>query len=121
MFNSFHYHEIRCDECEFTNYRFDNYMMVGLQVPPDTPLLSLFYVRADNMAEALKIDVNIGSISKVEEVADMVRKHLDVKEEHQMHAMMYSGDFKSTFDIGPGEEVKYVYKESLKGKMLFLY
>ena len=40
----FHYEEIICDFCQNKTYKFEDYLMKHLEVPPESPKIMVYYV-----------------------------------------------------------------------------
>lgn len=79
LFHGFHYQEIKCDSCDFKNYRFEDHLMIHIQVPPDAPKLTIFLVEASNQAEAKRVDVYIKKLENLNQVMDIISKHFFIK------------------------------------------
>lgn len=58
IFHGFHYEEIICDSCKSKTYKFEDFLMKHLQVPPESPKLFVYYVSYEKPnSEADKIQV----------------------------------------------------------------
>jgi ubiquitin C-terminal hydrolase len=42
LFHGFLFEEIMCDECKFITYRFEYFLMLHVQAPPEAPKITVF-------------------------------------------------------------------------------
>lgn len=81
LLHGFTYEEIICDECKFTTYKFEDYLMKHLEVPPDSPKMTIYYLSYNEPnCIADRITLFLNGLTTVKDIICLLKDHFELKD-----------------------------------------